>query len=123
MVSRTHHTIFVCPVFVPGGLPLHFIGEQVETALETLAFVAYKPIHYRAAAILLWLAVLAVGSRHLAWATGLTLLVCFGIEVTEATVFGHIGRLADMLSSGIGTCIGILAYIVTRTVGRTISNT
>lgn len=65
---------------------------------STLAQVAIKPLHFRASAALCWLALLAVGASRVPLAVGLTLLVCFGIELAQATVVGHNARLADMLS-------------------------
>jgi hypothetical protein len=92
-------------------LPRKPFSLSLDLSIRTVAHVAYKPIHYRAAAVLFLLAILAVGSRRVPFALGLTLIVCFGIELEEATVAGHSGRLADMLSYVIGAAIGLLVYL------------
>jgi hypothetical protein len=101
-------------------LPRKPFSMSWDLSPSTIAFVAYKPVHYRAAAVLFLLAALAVGYRQVVLAIGLTLLVCFGIELAEATVEGHNARLADMVSYLIGTGIGLLTLTAAFAVVRRI---
>ncbi len=69
-----------------------------------------KVAHFESTALIMLFAIIAVGHRKLPTAFVLTMVVCIGWELAEATAVGHTARLADLLPdlvSALGT-IGVI---------------
>jgi len=70
-----------------------------------------KVAHFESTALIMLFATIAVGHRRLPTALVLTMLVCIGWELAEATAAGHTARLADLLPdlvAGLGTMVVIV---------------
>jgi hypothetical protein len=72
-----------------------------------------KVAHLRSIAVIVLLAVVAVGTQRLMLAFALTMMVGVGWELAETTVVGHYARLADLapnIVSGLAT-LAVIAGI------------
>jgi hypothetical protein len=100
-------------LWVAGRAPQGRKPFQVDLSLsaDDLALSMTKVPHLRSMAIIFLLAALAVGSRRLASAFALTMLVGLGWELAEATVVGHHARLAD-LAPDLVAAVSALAMIL-----------
>lgn len=104
-------------LWVAGRAPLGRKPFQIDMSLsaEDLALSMTKVPHFRTIAILFLLAAVAVGSRRLLLAFGLTMLIGAGWEIAEATVIGHHGRLADLAPDLIAA---LAAFVLTMGLRR-----
>jgi VanZ family protein len=120
-ISATTRIARALPFAVASALSLWVVGQapdgrkpfQVDLSLaaEDLARSMTKVPHFRSIAILFLMAALAVGSRRLLLALGLTMLVGLGWEAAETTVIGRHARLADLapnLAAGAASLVTVL---------------
>src|SRR4029077_11042505 len=94
----------------PFAFNFSFATTDIVTSLGKVA-------HYESTALILLFATFALGHRKLRAAFILTMLVCAGWELAEATAAGHTARLADLapdLVSAIATLvvIALVRYLI-----------
>jgi len=77
-----------------------------------------KIAHFESTALILVLAILAVGLRRLRIAFVLTMLVCLGWELAEATAVGHTARLADLAPDLVAAVVGVMIFVLARYLGN-----
>ena len=104
--SALWRTLRAVPFVAASALSLWVAGQaprgrrpfEIDLSLSSadLALSMTKVPHLKNMAILFLLAAVALGTRRLLLALGLTMLVGVGWELAEATVIGHHGRLADL---------------------------
>jgi VanZ family protein len=91
----------------------HFAINMGITA-DGLAEAVTKIPHIRTCAVLFLLATIAVGSRRLSLAFGLTMLIGASWEVAEATGIGRNSRLVDLAPDLIGTFLSLVLVLLIR---------
>src|SRR6266436_6320131 len=87
---------------------------NMDITADGLAKAVTKLPHIGACAVLFLLAAIAVGTRRLSLAFGLTILVGASWEVAEATGIGRNSRLMDLAPDLIGIFLSLVLVLLIR---------